>query len=132
MATHTIDKRVYSGAPWEERVHYCRARRRGPFIAVAGTVAVDERGNALAEDAYGQAKAVFSNIARALEACGASLADVVRTRMYVTRFEDFDAVARAHGETFSSIDPAATCIVVSGLVAPELLVEIEADAYTLS
>lgn len=120
---------VYSGSPWEEKVAYCRARRAGSFIAVSGTVAVDEQGRAVAPgDVYAQTLYALRKIERALEELGSGIRDVVRTRCFLTdlgRFEDF---ARAHREVFAGIDPAASAVEVSRLVAPDFLVEIEADA----
>jgi isochorismate pyruvate lyase len=120
---------VYSGGPWEERVAYCRAKRVGAHVFVSGTVAVDEQGNTVgAGSTLEQARFIFAKIERALVACGASLRDVVRTRMFVTDLDHFDQVAVAHREVFAGIDPVATCVEVSRLVRPELWIEIEVDA----
>ncbi|MFN7941091.1 MAG: RidA family protein [Thermoanaerobaculia bacterium] len=120
---------VYSGAPWEPKVAYCRAKRVGDAIYVSGTVAVDERGEVVAPgDMYEQSRYALAKIARALGELGATLADTVRTRAFVTDLEQFDGFARAHCEAFSGIDPAATLVEVSRLVRPELVVEIEVDA----
>jgi enamine deaminase RidA (YjgF/YER057c/UK114 family) len=126
----TIERRsVYSGSPWEKTVAYCRAKRAGDFIAVSGTVAVDEHGVAVSPgDAYAQTLYALRRIERALAELGAGLGDVIRTRCFLTDLALFDDFARAHGETFRGIDPAASCVVVSALVAPEYVVEIEADA----
>lgn len=124
-----MDQRVYTGAPWEKTVAYCRARRVGNQIFVAGTTAVDEEGSVVhSDDMYGQAAYVFKRIEGALQRCGAEMSHVVRTRLFITDMERFDEVAKAHGEAFSGIDPAATCVEVSALVDPLLLVEIEVDA----
>ena len=117
--------RISSGSPWEDPYGYSRAVVTGNACHVAGTT--DPSGQHLG-DAAGQARAALGIIERALTDAGFALGDVVRTRMYLTRFEDVDAVARAHGEVFRDIRPASTLVVVSALVAPELLVEIEADA----
>ena len=120
---------VSSGAPWEASVGYSRAVRVGPCIAVAGTVASDERGEALGSDSYEQSRHIFQKIRRALEECGASLSDVVRTRAFVTGPEHAAGFQKAHGEAFASIRPAATLVVVRGLIEDKFVVEIEADAF---
>jgi enamine deaminase RidA (YjgF/YER057c/UK114 family) len=121
-------KNVYSGTPWEARVAYCRATLVGNVIAVSGTAAVDERGTVVGSNTYEQTRFVLQKIDRALRELGAGLADVVRTRTFLTNIGAFDEFARAHHEAFRGIDPAATCVEVSRLVTPELLVEIEVDA----
>jgi enamine deaminase RidA (YjgF/YER057c/UK114 family) len=123
------DQRVYSGSPWEKEVAYCRARRVGDLVLVAGTTAAGEDGAPVGgADVFRQAEHALWKIARALEACGASLADVVRTRTFLTDMGRFDDFARAHRAAFAGIDPAATCVEVRALVRPDLLVEIEVDA----
>ncbi|MCA9320594.1 MAG: RidA family protein [Planctomycetes bacterium] len=122
-------QRVYSGTQWEEKVAYCRALKVGPSVFVAGTTAVDENLTVVAPDDMGsQARFIFEKIGRALSECGASLRDVVRTRMFVTDISRFEEVAMAHRQFFEGIDPVATCVEVQRLVNPELLIEIEVDA----
>ena len=116
---------VSSGSPWEGPYGYSRATVVGVQCWVAGTA--DPTGRHPG-DAAGQAREILGIIERALTEAGFSLADVVRTRMFVTNSADSDAVARVHGEVFGSVRPASTLLVVSALIAPELLVEIEADA----
>lgn len=124
----TERRRAYSGTAWEPRVAYCRAIRVGDVIAVSGTVAVDENGNVVGANTYEQTRYALRKIERALRELGAGLPDVVRTRTYLTDISTFDEFARAHREAFTGIDPAATCVEVTRLVAPECLVEIEVDA----
>lgn len=120
---------ISSGAVWEDVVGYSRAVKVGNIIEVSGTVASDENGNVIGrDDAYQQTKYILQKIETALEKAGASLKDVVRTRMFVTDISRFNEYAKAHGEAFSQIKPCTSMYEVNGLVAPEYLIEIEATA----
>jgi enamine deaminase RidA (YjgF/YER057c/UK114 family) len=122
--------RYATGTRWEPAVGYSRALRAGPFVHVSGTTAVDEAGRVVAPgDPYGQAAHILRRIRQALEACGARLEDVVRTRIYVVDVDRWEEVGRAHGEVFGEIRPATSMVEVRRLIAPGLLVEIEADAW---
>lgn len=120
---------ISSGSVWEPVVGYSRAVRVGNSIHVAGTTAVDNEGNVVGKgDPYLQARYVLQKIEVALQQAGAELANVVRTRMYVTDISRWEEVGKAHGEFFSAIRPASTMVEVQGLIHPDLLVEIEAEA----
>lgn len=121
---------VSSGAVWETKYGYTRAVRVGQHVHVSGTTATDSHGKVVGKgDAYEQARHIFTIIAEALQKLGSSLTDVVRTRMYVVDIHtNGDKVGKAHGEVFQDIRPAATMVEVSGLIAPDFLVEIEVDA----
>jgi enamine deaminase RidA (YjgF/YER057c/UK114 family) len=116
-----LSMRIFDGVPWEQGVGYARAVRVGAHVFVSGTTAPGP-------DAYAQAKAALAKIEAALKQAGAELRHVVRTRIYVTDIAQWEAVGRAHAEVFGTIRPAATMVEVRRLIAPELLVEIEADA----
>lgn len=120
---------VTSGTPWERRVGYSRALRAGRFVYVSGTTATDGSGGIVgAGDPYAQAVQALNNIRVALEAAGASIRDVVRTRVYVTDIDNWESVGEAHREVFGEVRPAATMVEVQRLISPEVLVEIEAEA----
>ena len=125
-------QRVFSGAPWEAKVGYCRALRAGNQIFVTGTASVAEDGSVhAASDAYGQARRCLEIMSEALAEVGASMADVTRTRMFVTDISRWDEFGRAHAEVFGDHPPATSMVEVRMLISPDMLIEIEADAVIL-
>lgn len=125
----TPRRRVSSGSPYESMIGISRAVRAGGLVCVAGTAPLDAEGRTVApDDAASQAQRCFEIVARALAELGATLADVVRTRILLTRIEDWEAVARVHGEFFRDVRPANTVMQVTRFIDPDWLVEVEADA----
>ena len=121
--------KISSGAKWEDIVGYSRAIRVKDRVIVTGTTSVDDDGNIVGiNDAYRQAKFIFHKIEKYLQEAGAEMKDVIRNRIYVVNITDWEDVARAHSEFFCEIKPCCTMVEVSGLISPDMLVEIETEA----
>ena len=126
-------RRVSSGSPWEAKVGYCRAVQAGQQIFISGTAPADDQGGTFAPgDAYAQTKRCFEIIESALQELGADLSHIVRTRLYITDFAYWEDFARAHQELFGAHPPASCMVAISGLVNPDMLIEVEADAIAPS
>ena len=128
----TESTRVFSGAPWEKQVGYCRAVKRGNAISISGTAPIAKDGSVFAPgDGYAQAKRCLEIIESALTDLGSSMSEVIRTRMFVTEIALWSGFGRAHAEFFRDSPPATTMVEVKALIDPAMLIEIEADAISL-
>ena len=123
---------ILTGSPWEEKMGYCRAVRIGNIIEISGTVAIVDGEKVKADDAYAQTNNIIERIAIVLEEAGASINDVVRTRIFTTDISQFDNIAKAHGAYFKGIKPTTGIYEISKLVSPEYMVEIEFTAVLQS
>jgi len=122
-------ERFGSGGPWEQSVGYSRAVRAGPLVFVAGCTGVDAAGEVVSDDAYEQTVQACRNVEAALAQAGATVGDLVQTRVYVTDVSRWRAVGRAHAEAFGAAPPASAMVQVGGLIGPRMLVEVEAIAF---
>jgi enamine deaminase RidA (YjgF/YER057c/UK114 family) len=130
MTAPPARRNIASGTPWEPVVGYSRAVRVGPHVYVSGTTATDETGAVVGVgDAGAQMRQALHNLVAALERTGATVRDVVRTRIFVTDIDAWRAIGEAHGEVFGGVRPATSMVEVRRLIHPDMLVEIEADAY---
>ena len=125
-------QRTFSGAPWEKKVGYCRGIRAGERVFITGTAAIDDDGSTFAPgNAYAQTKRCFEIIEGALKDLGSDLSGVVRTRMFVTDIEQMMEYGRAHEELFRDHPPCTTLVGITALARPDMLIEIEVDAFTV-
>jgi enamine deaminase RidA (YjgF/YER057c/UK114 family) len=130
MSEGAVRRNIASGTPWEPVVGYSRAVRVGPHVYVSGTTATDDTGAVVGVgDAGAQMRQALRNLVEALERAGATARDVVRTRIFVTDISGWQAIGEAHGEVFGGVGPATSMVEVRRLIHPDMLVEIEADAY---